>query len=100
MGIDELINQLVELRGRDALMVLTELEEALALSGEITPEISVIAAYIAGVEDALTGTGGRPEYDLRMRDFVAQAKGSMSETGRSIGDAAMDDFMTQARDGG
>ncbi|NBR90585.1 MAG: hypothetical protein EBS68_11860 [Rhodobacteraceae bacterium] len=100
MVIDEIINKLLELSERDASQVLAELETSLASSAEITPEISIVVSYIAGVEDALTGTAGRPEYDLRLRDFVAQAKGSISDTGRSIGDAAMDNLISQAREDG
>jgi hypothetical protein len=97
--MDELVLRLDALTRRDAKAILAEIEAALAEPGAITQDVLVAAAYIAGIEDAITGTAGRPEYDLRRQDFAVTARATLVETGRAIGDAARKDLISQAMDG-
>jgi hypothetical protein len=97
--MDELVLRLDALTKRDTQEVLGEIKAALAEPGAITKDVMIAAAYIAGIEDAITGTAGRPEYDLRLHDFSVSARASLVDTGRAIGDAASKDLISQAMDG-
>ncbi|MDT0681844.1 hypothetical protein RM543_04035 [Roseicyclus sp. F158] len=96
MTMDELIIRLDALTKRNAREIMAEIAAALEENGLVTQDVLISAAYIAGIEDAITGMDGRPEYDLRRMDFASNAKATLTETGRAIGSAASQDLISQA----
>ncbi len=96
--MDDLVLRIDALSRRNTQELLAELEAALNENGPITQDVLIAAAYIAGIEDAITGTAGRSEYDLRRYDFAANVQENLLATGRSIGSAASEDLISQARE--
>jgi hypothetical protein len=97
MTLDDVVHAIPSLSARGAADLLAELDAALASGSELTAEQGIAAAYIAGIEDALTNTAGRPEYDLRRLEATRLAKGSLSDTGRAIGAETIGDIIAEAR---
>jgi hypothetical protein len=97
MILDNLIHALPGLSGSLAADVLSDLRLALDADADLTPEQMIVAAYVAGVEDALTNTMGRPEHDLRLMDLTRLANGTLSQTGRAIAAETMRDIIAQAQ---
>lgn len=95
--MDKVIGTIEVLAGPSGKHVLDNLAAALQADLPLNRDQAILAAYVAGVEDALTGTAGRTEYGLRLGEFIAMARSSVLETGRAIGDATMADVIAQAR---